>query len=100
MLLDAALNLWGKNSELHANGDFFLVEDGEKREPTTEEWDALNKEAARLKAANKKMEYARNRRQEYMKLNQFELMYDDKINGTNTWVEAIQAIKAKFPKDE
>lgn len=34
----------------------------------------------------------------YEQLNQNELMYDDKINGTNTWVEAITAIKAEFPK--
>jgi hypothetical protein len=35
---------------------------------------------------------------EYAKLNQYEMMYNDKINGTNTWGEAIEAIKLKFPK--
>jgi len=28
------------------------------------------------------------------------MMYDDKVNNTNTWVEKIQAIKAKYPKPE
>jgi hypothetical protein len=31
-------------------------------------------------------------------LNQYELMYDDKVNSTDKWGEAIVAIKNKFPK--
>ena len=48
------------------------------------EWDAL--------------EYARNRKIEYDALNQFELISDDTINGTSTHKDAIEAIKAKYPK--
>ena len=40
------------------------------------------------------------RKAEYSKLNQMEMMYDDKVNGTDTWGEAIQAIKEKYPKPE
>lgn len=43
-------------------------------------------------------EYARLRKAEYDLLNQDELRYDDMVNGTNTWGEAIEAIKAKYPK--
>lgn len=43
-------------------------------------------------------EYARLRKAEYDKLNQDELRYDDLVNGTNTWGEAIEAIKLKYPK--
>jgi len=43
-------------------------------------------------------EYARNRRTEYDALNQFELISDDTINGTTTHKDAIEAIKAKYPK--
>ncbi len=43
-------------------------------------------------------EYARNRKEEYDALNQFEMQYDDKLNGTTTWDDAIEAIKAKYPK--
>ena len=34
----------------------------------------------------------------YQKLNQDEMRYDDLINNTTTWVDAIKAIKAKYPK--
>ena len=43
--------------------------------------------------------YARNRKAEYDALNQFEMQYDDKKNSTTTWDDAIDAIKAKWPKD-
>ena len=43
-------------------------------------------------------EYARNRAVEYNALNQFEMQYDDEENGTTTWKDAIDAIKAKYPK--
>jgi len=43
-------------------------------------------------------EYARNRKAEYDKLNQFEMQYDDQQNGTTTWVDAINDIKARYPK--
>lgn len=42
--------------------------------------------------------YSRLRKAEYDKLNQFELMYNDKINGTNTWESTIVNIKRKYPK--
>ena len=43
-------------------------------------------------------EYARNRKAEYDALNQFEMQYDDEVNGTTTWKDAIDAIKTKYPK--
>ena len=45
------------------------------------------------------MEYARNRKEEYDALNQFELISDDDVNGTTNHKDAIAAIKAKWPKD-
>jgi len=44
-------------------------------------------------------EYARKRKEEYDALNQLEMQYDDKKNSTTTWDDAIDAIKAKWPKD-
>jgi hypothetical protein len=52
-----------------------------------------------LKAAYDALAYARNRKEEYDKLNQFELISDDSINGTTTHKDAILAIKAKYPKE-
>ena len=39
-----------------------------------------------------------NRQAEYAKLNQFELIGEDSINGTTKHKDAILAIKAKHPK--
>jgi hypothetical protein len=62
---------------------------------TKEEWDGAVSE---LQTELVAQEYARNRRTEYDALNQFELISDDTINGTTTHKDAIEAIKAKYPK--
>jgi hypothetical protein len=54
--------------------------------------------ASELEAEFNAQEYARNRKNEYDLLNQFELQFDDKENDTTTWDDAINAIKAKYPK--
>ena len=43
-------------------------------------------------------QYARDRATEYSALNQFEMQFDDQQNNTTTWVDAINDIKARFPK--
>ena len=42
--------------------------------------------------------YQRDRKEEYDKLNQFELQYDDSIDNGTRWADAIQAIKDAHPK--
>ena len=42
--------------------------------------------------------YARSRKQEYDKLNQWEMQFDDNRDGTTTWVDSINEIKTKYPK--
>jgi hypothetical protein len=42
--------------------------------------------------------YARSRKAKYDLLNQFEMQLDDAVNGTATWIDAINAIKQEFPK--
>ena len=72
-------------------------------------WDESNEEDAPTEAeVQAKMDeiqaqrdatlYQRLRKAEYDKLNQYELMFDDKINGTTKWQEAINEIKARYPK--
>ena len=39
-----------------------------------------------------------NRQAEYAKLNQFEMQFDDQRDSTTTWVDAVNAIKVKYPK--
>ena len=53
---------------------------------------------AELKAIHDSTQYQRDRKEEYDKLNQFEMQFDDQRDGTTTWVDAINAIKAKYPK--
>lgn len=55
-------------------------------------------ELARLQAEWDSQDYARKRKAEYDQLNQFEMMFDDQRDGTTTWVDAINAIKARHPK--
>ena len=55
-------------------------------------------EEIKLRAEYEAQEYARNRKVEYDVLNQLELQFDDQANDTTTWVDAIEAIKAKYPK--
>ena len=43
-------------------------------------------------------EYARARKAKYDLLNQDEMRFDDQVNSTTTWVDAINAIKAAHPK--
>ena len=58
----------------------------------------IQAEITRLQAVYDSQEYARNRKAEYEQLNQFEMQFDDQLNGTTTWVDAINAIKQEFPK--
>jgi len=64
-------------------------------QPTQEEIDA---EVIRLQTEYDSQEYARNRKAEYDQLNQFEMQFDDNRDGTTTWVDAINEIKARYPK--
>jgi len=46
----------------------------------------------------KSKKYQRLRKAEYDQLNQFEMQFDDQLNGTTTWQDAINEIKARHPK--
>jgi len=76
-------------------GDELEWHDTEQTEPTQAEIDA---EVIRLQAEYDSQEYARNRKAEYDQLNQFEMQFDDNRDGTTTWVDAINEIKARYPK--
>jgi hypothetical protein len=69
--------------------------DTTQTQPTDSE---ITAEIQRLQDIYDSQEYARNRKAEYDKLNQFEMQFDDQLNGTTTWVDAISAIKQEFPK--
>ena len=62
--------------------------------------DDLDAKLVELQAEYDAQEYARNRKAEYDALNQLELISDDTNNGTTTHIDAVNAIKAKYPKPE
>jgi len=91
-----ALQSLRPNAEWVLRGDELEWLDTEQTQPTQAE---IQAEITRLQAEYDSQEYARNRKAEYDLLNQYELMFDDQLNGTTTWVDSINAIKAKYPKE-
>ncbi len=65
--------------------------------PVTEE--EIQAELARLQAEYEANEYQRQRASAYPSIQeQLDLLYWDKINGTDNWEQAIAAVKAEYPK--
>ena len=58
----------------------------------------ITAELTRLQTEYDSLSYARSRKQEYDKLPQFEMQFDDNRDGTTTWVDSINEIKERFPK--
>lgn len=69
-----------------------------------EKQDLLNRliaETNRLDLVEEQLSYQRKRKVEYPSIQeQLDMQYWDKINGTNNWEQAIQAVKEKYPKPE
>ena len=76
-------------------GTEIIWHDTEQTEPTQSEIDA---EIIRLQAEYDSQAYARNRKEEYDQLNQFEMQFDDDRDSTTTWVDKINEIKGRHPK--
>jgi hypothetical protein len=93
MMIQAIINLgWDKPVSVSEDGviDWY----GAQGLPQAD----IDAEVARLEQDKADNLYAVKRLAEYKKLNQFEMQFDDHINGSSTWVDAINAIKARFPK--
>jgi len=55
---------------------------------------------AELKAEYEAKQYQRDRAKEYPPITeQLDMIYWDKVNGTDNFLKAIQAVKAKYPKE-
>ena len=90
-----ALQSLTPNAEWVLRGDELEWMDSSQTEPTTAQ---LLAEVMRLQAAYDALAYARSRKVEYDKLNQDEMRFDDLVNSTTTWHDAIAAIKVAIPK--
>jgi len=59
----------------------------------------ITTEMSRIQAEYDSQEYARNRKEEYPEMaDQLDMIYWDGVNETTTHKDAIEAIKAKYPK--
>ena len=93
-IIDALQTLRPKAQWL-LHGDSLEWLDTVQTEPTSTE---LATEVTRLQAAYDAQAYARSRKAKYDLLNQDEMRYDDLINSTTTWQDAIAAIKLEYPQ--
>jgi hypothetical protein len=73
-----------------------IIHDNTKTKPTEKECiDGLTK----LQSEYNSKQYQRDRAKDYPSLaDQLDMQYWDKINGTNKWQQAINAVKQKYPK--
>jgi len=63
-------------------------------------WTDVNLIISELKTAYVNKQYKRNRAKEYPSIQeQLDMQYHDKINGTTTWQDTINAVKTKYPKE-
>ena len=83
------------NAQLVTRGNAIVWMDDSQTQPTEVE---ITEETSRLQAVYDSQEYARLRKAKYGLLNQDEMRYDDLINSTTTWQDAIAAIKLEHPK--
>ena len=90
-----ALQSLRPKAEWVLRGDEIEWHDKIQTQPTDAE---TQEEITRLKAEYDSQEYARKRKAEYDQLNQYEMQFDDKRDGTTTWVDKINEIKGKYPK--
>jgi hypothetical protein len=90
-----ALTSLKPNAQWVLRGDELEWLDDIQTQPTDAE---IAAEISRLQGIYDSQEYARARATAYSALNQFEMQFDDQQNNTTTWVDAINDIKARFPK--
>jgi hypothetical protein len=90
-----ALTSLTPNAQWILRGDELEWLDTEQTEPTSDEIDA---EVLRLQEEYDNLDWSRARKAKYDLLNQDEMRFDDTINSTTTWVDAINAIKDAHPK--
>ena len=95
-LYDAATALAGENTVKFTRGNNIEFFSHVKNAPTKTEIDS---KLIELQTEYDSQEYARKRKAEYDALNQLEMQFDDKEDGTTTWEDEIKAIKTKWPKD-
>ena len=83
---------FGVGEHTYAN---LVIHDGSIAKPSEA---SCTEGLAAMQAEYDGLDYSRKRKAEYDALNQYEMQFDDQRDGTTTWVDAINAIKAAHPK--
>lgn len=100
------MNIHDEIKKIHTNvstviynndGSYTLLDaDGNTITPDT---DAINAKQVEVNNAYQSKQYARDRSKAYASLaEQLDMQYWDRVNGTSTWKEHIDAVKAAHPK--
>ena len=90
-----AINSLAPNAKYMTAGNEITWMDDDIVQPTEE---AIAAEVTRLQSEYDNKDWERKRVAAYGLLNQDEMRFDDQVNGTTTWVDAILAIKLAHPK--
>jgi len=96
MRVDAIVNLY--SSMVSLDGVGFVDAKDDNGDVITLDESAITNEVARLQGLYDALDYSRQRKIKYDKLNQYEMIGDDATNGTTTHRDAIATIKAAHPK--
>ena len=70
------------------------------REEAIERYDEMVAQAKADDIVWAATQYQRDRKEAYFHLNQFELQYDDSLDGGTRWDDALKKIKADIPKPD
>ena len=99
MIAQAITNLFGGYS--NRDGQDLIVEDRVERLPTTEEQVLIDAETLKLETEARDNAYKQQRQQAYKPLaEQLDMQYHDVQDGTETWLDHIKEVKAKYPKGD
>lgn len=93
----AIRNLYPSVRHISTSGDDIVIANDENGEKVVLDENAIDKECQRIQAEYDAKQYQRDRN--YPEITeQLDLIYWDKKNGTNNWLEAINKVKSENPK--
>jgi len=98
MIIEAILKI-NPNAKVSVNGDDInQITWHEDTKPISKE--DIQAKMVEVQAEYEAKQYQRDRAKEYPSIQeQLDMQYWDKINGTNNWPDAINAVKTKYPKE-
>ena len=100
MIIEAILKI-NPNAEVSVSGDDINTCKIEWHNGTTPiSKEDIQAKIVELQAEYEANQYQKDRAKEYPSIqDQLDMQYWDKVNGTNTWQDAINAVKNKYPKE-